>query len=246
MKTLITASDINNKAVRGEKLVHLHKDTIITPAARDAAREMGIQIVYTENEIAADNNRSCCSQEPVQEKESAGDTDRQDAGSDNKDLLSLVTGNLPNQQADPELVARIVKEVLAALGYVNCNTGPVIEKDKSGLQLVRGDSVVCEPFSTGSPKHKVFLKDLLPVAESPNMAVGFMEIDNSSFEWELKYDEYDYVIDGELEIIVNGQTYRGKPGDVFFIPRGTRIIFSSPGKVKFFYTTYPANWQEIV
>lgn len=211
MKTLITVSDINNRAARGEKSVYLDKDAIITPAARDAAREKGIKIIRNEQ----------------------------------NDLLSIVKNNLPNGQADPELVARIVKEVLAVLGYKDCNPGPVVERDKSGMRLVRGDTVVCEPFSTGNPEDKVFLKDLLPVSESPNMAAGFMEMENSSFEWELKYDEYDYVIDGELEIIVDGQSYRGKPGDVFFIPRGTRIIFSSPGKVKFFYTTYPANWQEL-
>lgn len=240
MKTLISAADVKNRALRGEKIIHAGEQHIITPAARDTAREMGIKLVFGEQPDPARQNSSLYRENSL---ESKGSHQPKPAGG-LEAITSIVSKNTAHTGVDPELVERVVREVLAALGQNILPAGPVIEKSTSGLQLVRGETVVCEPFSTGNPGDRVFLKDLLPVEESPNMCAGFMEMDRSSFEWELKYDEYDYVIDGELEIVVDGEAYRGKPGDVFYIPRGTRIIFSSPGKVKFFYVTYPANWQE--
>lgn len=266
MKVLITADEIKNRALRGERLVSVGEGTIITPAARDIAREMGVELLFTRDEALT--VASCCNSTgsqalPAGNKVvstgsrvvSTGDQavptgsrvvptgDQTVSAGDQGELVSLISRNIGDALVRPELVERIVKEVLAVLGEQGMTGGPVVEKHKSGLRLVRGDTVTCEPFSTGNPRDRVFLKDLLPLADSPNMCAGFMTMENSAFEWELKYDEYDYVIDGELEIIVDGQTYLGKPGDVFFIPRGSRIIFSSPGKAKFLYVTYPANWS---
>ena len=34
-----------------------------------------------------------------------------------------------------------------------------------------------------------------------------------------------------------------KAGDVLYIPKGSAIEFGTTSKVRFFYVTYPANWQ---
>ena len=44
------------------------------------------------------------------------------------------------------------------------------------------------------------LKDVVTLEEAPRMGCGIMELDHTSFEWTLTYDEYDFVIDGTLEI----------------------------------------------
>jgi ethanolamine utilization protein EutQ len=217
MKVLITADEVKNRAARGEKRVLVNQQAIVTPAARDMAREIGLTIVCTEEE--------CTQVSPI---------------------YSSVKQKLAGGEiaVSPELVERIVREVLVMLG--NGKQEPTVEKHHTGVRLVHGETVIGDPFQTGNPRDKVTLKDALPLTDSPNMCAGFIEIEKSAFEWELKYDEYDYVIDGELEIVVDGQAYRGVPGDIFFIPKGTRITFSSPGKTKFFYVTYPANWREQV
>ena len=71
-----------------------------------------------------------------------------------------------------------------------------------------------------------------------------MEMDNSAFEWTLKYDEIDYVIDGVLEIRLKDKTIRGEKGDIIFIPKDSDIVFATPSTVRFMYVTYPANWSE--
>lgn len=103
----------------------------------------------------------------------------------------------------------------------------------------------CEDFDTGKPGDRVYLKDILALDENRNLACGFMEMDKSEFDWTLKYDEIDYVIEGTLEIKTGDRTITGNAGDVIMIPKGSSISFSAPGFVKFFYVTYPANWSEM-
>lgn len=207
MKVLITAAEIKNLALKGEKIVYAGQDSIITPAARDTAREMGMEIIL-------------------------------------EDKAQAASPGVADAPPSPDLVATIVQKVLAMLGAAGVAAGPVVEKHPSGVRLVRGGTVVCDPFNTGNPKDKVCLKDVLSAAESPNMCAGFMTMEKSSFDWELKYDEYNYIIEGDLDITVDGQTFHGKAGDVFFIPRGTCVTFGSRIGTKFFYVTYPANWRD--
>ena len=73
-----------------------------------------------------------------------------------------------------------------------------------------------------------------------------MEMEESAFDWELNYDEIDYVIDGTLEIIVDGNKVTGNRGDAILIPKGSKIKFSAPNFARFLYVIYPANWEETI
>ncbi len=48
MKKLITTMDIKEKLATGAKEIYLDDDTIITPAAHDAAKEQGIRLIKAE------------------------------------------------------------------------------------------------------------------------------------------------------------------------------------------------------
>ena len=76
------------------------------------------------------------------------------------------------------------------------------------------------------------------------MGAGVMELDNTSFEWTLTYDEYDYVIEGELEIEIDGRIVKGTVGDIIYIPAGSHIHFQTPTRARYAYFVYPANWQD--
>lgn len=117
--------------------------------------------------------------------------------------------------------------------------------DKSGIISIKGSTVKCEAFDTGKPGDQVFLKDIVTLEESPRLGCGFMEMKESSFSWTLKYDEIDYVIEGTLEIIINGKRIKGNAGDVIFIPMNSSIEFSAPDHARFIYVTYPTNWAEL-
>ena len=113
--------------------------------------------------------------------------------------------------------------------------------DPSGIIGIKTSTVKCEPFEQDG----VALKDLVTLEEAPRMGAGVMELDHTSFEWTLTYDEYDMVIEGELEIEIDGRIVRGGPGDIIYIPKGSHIHFQTPDKTRYAYFVYPANWQEL-
>lgn len=146
---------------------------------------------------------------------------------------------------DEKLVAEIVKKVLMEHVSKKGCCGIEKVKAKSGITGIKGSTVKCESFDTGKPGDKVYLKDILTLDENRNLACGFMEMEESEFDWTLDYDEVDYVIEGTLEIKTEGEKIAGNAGDVIMIPKGSSISFSTPDRVKFFYVTYPANWSEV-
>ncbi|SDH20825.1 MULTISPECIES: cupin domain-containing protein [Clostridia] len=221
MKTLISVNEIKSLAGAGKKVLYLEPGTIITPAARDAANEWGITI---KNGPAPQEPEVCC--QPVKEETTLA----------SEPVVSSVS---------PEMISRIVMEVMAKLPQF-CMPEIVKEVDpKSGFCLVKGNTVACDTFDTGNPKDKVGIKEILTRRESPNMATGFMTMEKSSFDWHLGYEEIDYVVEGTLEFIVNGKKFTGHAGDVFYIPAGTDVTFTTPDKCKFFFVTYPANWADL-
>lgn len=114
--------------------------------------------------------------------------------------------------------------------------------DPSGIIGIKTSTVKCEPFEQDG----VALKDLVTLEEAPRMGAGVMELDHTSFEWTLTYDEYDMVIEGELEIEIDGRIVRGGPGDIIYIPKGSHIHFQTPTFTRYAYFVYPTNWQELI
>ena len=114
--------------------------------------------------------------------------------------------------------------------------------DKTGVLVVKTATVKGEPFDTGKPGDNVKLIDIVSLEESPRMGAGIMEMDHTTFDWFLNYDEFDYVIEGSLSIIIDGNTITGNKGDLLFIPKGSKIQFSVPEYARFMYISYPADW----
>lgn len=98
-------------------------------------------------------------------------------------------------------------------------------------------------LDTKNPKDKVYTLDLLTLEQSRNLGFGLMEITDSTFPWTLTYDEIDIVLEGELKIICNGVCKTAKKGEAIYIPKGSEIEFSADNYAKFYYVTYPADWQ---
>lgn len=119
------------------------------------------------------------------------------------------------------------------------------EVHENGLKVVKGSSVEMAVFDTGNPADQVFYQELISKDEA-RISAGFLEIDHSSFDWELSYEEIDYVISGTLEITIEGKKYKAYSGDVVFVPKGSKVTWGSADKVKLFYATYPANWPDLI
>lgn len=225
MKTLITANDVKHFANTGKKIHYIEANTIITPAAKDAANEWGVTFEVGTAPLEDPVESPACIQQFIKD----GATEKESAA----------------PSVDPAMISKIVMEVMARLPQLSLPPMEKVVDPETGFALIKGSSVVCENFNTGNPKDKVGIKEILTIKESPNMAAGFMTIEDSTFDFHLKYDEFDYVVEGTLEFIVNGKKYTGQPGDVFFIPMDTKVTFTTPNKCRYFFVTYPANWAEL-
>jgi len=150
---------------------------------------------------------------------------------------------IPMSQINKEMLEEIIKRVISE--HINQKQDEFVKHvDESGVISIKTDTVKPEKFDTGKEGDEVYLKDVLSLEESPRLGCGVMEMKESSFDWTLKYDEIDYVIDGTLEIIIGNRKVVGKRGDILLIPKNTAIKFSTPDSCRFIYVVYPANWQE--
>ena len=225
MKKLVCANEIKAAAERGQKIFCVDSSTIITPAAKDAAKDMGVEFMA---DSAAAVNHSC-----------------KDSGVQKKNYLE--------HEIDRDMIYQVVKAVLTnrVMGSVpDLTPEPPFIADcdpKSGLKIVRGRTVKFETFDTGDPSTNVAYREVVSKEEA-KMSAGFLTIEESSFEWELCYEEVDIILEGSLAITINGETYYAYQGDVLFIPKGSKVTLSSsgPGHVKLFYVTYPANWPDLM
>lgn len=146
-------------------------------------------------------------------------------------------------EIDPKALEGIVRKVLGEImTEKGCCAEDARHVDKSGIMSVKLPLIKPEPFNTGKPGDRVFLKDLVSLEESPRLGFGVMEMDRSSFCWTLNYDEVDYIIEGRLEIITGGRKIIAGKDEAIFIPKGSSITFSAPEFTRFLYVVYPADW----
>ncbi len=220
MKKLICAKDVEALILKGEKTLYVDGSEIITPSAQDLAKNNGI--VFT---AAA----------PTPKVQNLGVN--KTPSIDNIDSEMLL--NFFRKMMDKGLL----EEMLQCLKQKNLPFEA--ECDPNGLKVVRGNTVKMDVFDTGNPNAKAYFQELVSKKES-KMSAGFLVIENSKFDWELTYEEIDYVIEGTLTVEINGKTYTAYPGDVLFVPSGSKVVWGSPDKARVFYTTYPANWADLL
>ena len=138
---------------------------------------------------------------------------------------------------DRQLITAIVQEVLNQMGADSGNC-PVKKIPVPQLDVSEDDRM-----DTGNPADQVWTRDLFTLQESPRLGCGLMVMKKSIFPWTLNYDEIDYVIEGRLEIHMNGKIVFAGPGEIILIPKGSSIRFSAPEYARFLYFVYPADWQ---
>lgn len=206
MKTLITAADIKKVAENHETSFYVQAESIITPSAKDIAKDQGIQIIVG----------SAPSQVP-------------------SSSLVPSSSPITSSSLNPATVAKIVGEVMASLNLSNQPSQLIKEVDPGGLRLVKGDSVTLENYDTGNPQNNVKIKELFNSRESSHVSAGFMTLEKTSYSTHIKHDELHYILDGILECSVNDKTYIGKAGDTILIPADTKITFSTSHNVKLLY-----------
>lgn len=215
MKKLISVKEVENAKKEGLKTIYLEENTIVTAAAKELADTL--QIVFSSDV------QTCA--------------------------MATETAEVPNSNGlDGEAIYNLFSKLMEK-GLVKedcCEVAPkIFDADcaANGLKVVYGESVKMENFDTGNPEAKVAFQELVNKDES-SMSAGFLTIDESKFDWQLTYEEVDYIIEGTVQITINGKVLTANKGDVIYVPSGSDVTWASPNKAKLFFVTYPANWAD--
>lgn len=213
MKKLICVKDVEEFCKTGSKVFNIEKNTIITPAAIDLAKNNGIEFV--KSECCSSNTSSCCASSSK--------------GIDS-DLIYNALQSMASAGKLNEFLTQFAKQ-----------TQPYLcEKDSNGFKLVRGNTVNLEELDTGNPqdKGKVHYQELISSSDNSPMNAGFLNIERCKFDWDVTVDEIYYIIEGTLTITIDNKVYTAHPGDSLYAPKGSKVKWGSPDKVKVFYATY--------
>ncbi len=148
---------------------------------------------------------------------------------------------------DKKLLEALVRQILEdKINGVKDSVDFVRNKDVSGITSVKLPTVKVDEsnrLDTGNPNDVVYTKDLFSLDESKRLGCGIMEMKETTFDWTLNYDEIDYVIEGTLDIIIDGREVSASAGELILIPKGSKIQFSVKDYARFIYVTYPADWS---
>lgn len=199
---------------RAEGTLVVAPDAIITALARDAAAERGVQIQTSGSQPAA--TRSVAGSAPAAETV---------AGAGDSRLTAAVS----------ELVSKLVQG--GGQQASSHRQPPVKHVAISSAQL--------EKFGHPGPAPDMQVRtgDVVTDADGAPMAAGYMTLTKGSFPWHFDYDEIQIVLEGELHLGGDAGGKIGRPGDIFYIPKGTNLTFGTPNWTKFVYVTFPANWE---
>lgn len=81
---------------------------------------------------------------------------------------------------------------------------------------------------------------------SDTLGSGLCLFERCSFPWRLTYDECVHVLEGEMEVEVEGESLRAGVGDVVFLRAGSEVTYRFAERCRLFYATYPVNWDELL
>jgi ethanolamine utilization protein EutQ len=197
MRKLVTAADVKTWLDNKEKTVCLEAGTIVTPAARDAARDYGIEII--EGAVAC--------QRPA----------------------AAQPGGPEAKVVDQATIARIVEEVIAAMGLAK---PAAYEADPCGFKLARGERLDAGGKETVS---KIF-----DDTDSARLSAGLL-VATASQAREVKGNEIHYVLSGAVKYRINDREYTGRTGDTAFLPAGARVSLAGADTAKIFFVACPQN-----
>ncbi|WP_232699603.1 cupin domain-containing protein [Brevibacillus daliensis] len=215
MKKLICAAEVEKWVAAGQKRCFIDSNTIVTPAARDKAKDLGMEFIH----------------EPC--------------GTLGSDAADCETPN----DIDMNAIYKFFK-ILLEKGLVEklLETAPEppyqAETDPAGLKLVRGQTVKMDARSTVTSGAKVYVQEVIGKPES-SMSAGFLTVDHSSFEQKSDHEEINIVLEGTLDVTLNGRTFTARMGDTLYIPKGVKATKGSPDCAKLFYVSYPANGPDL-
>lgn len=220
-KRLITEQDIQQAAAQGRRSLAVPPDQcIVTPMARDAAEALGIAL----EEDAAPEGAAVASAPAGTGPEGAKLV---------QEVVSQLRSRLP-ADVSPQRLETVVREVVTTRLANAAAARPAAARAgrADGLRLISGRQAMAPSSAPVHEEGQVQLSEVLSPGAAGRLAAGFLAWENASFRRRLETHEIDIVIDGELQVTVDGETVTGGPGDLVVLPAGVEAVYHTPSAVR--------------
>ena len=222
-KQVITEADVVEAAEAGGKIIEAPLgECIVTYGARDKALSLGMEIKETPEQGYASSSVAPAA-----------------AYSETEEVVSQVTRLIKDRlplNLDPEKLENLVRQVATAQ-LSKSSTPAKYNADQAvtqqgGVCFIKGNMIPGELSDQIPVDEKVMVMDAFKCSNDSTLAGGYMEWSKASFNRIVDNNEINIVLDGELNLSVDGQTSVVKQGDMVYLPRGTEVLYSAPGRVK--------------
>lgn len=162
-------------------------------------------------------------------------------------LAALPAGIAPDSAVVDELIRKTLAEMSAGAGAVAPASGSKGDSSVTALTtnapaaaatgLRQAGGVIhvdgrAQNWGAGNFKDSVSMMDVLTPQKGAAAAVGYLEWDSLSFTWTFERPEILVVLEGQLQLSIEGTTFTASAGDVFSIPGGVEVSLGSTGHVK--------------
>ena len=234
-KQIITANDLVTAAGNGNKILNFREeDCIVTPEARDKIEEMGFKFVM------ACPDTTACEFQPKAKADARPDKSLEDLGdgggmSDIQAVTDQVCSLLREKLPQPSVpgLESIVKKVVSArltqasLNIPEQNTAMTIH---GGVSLIKGNTLLDEGSGPAIPG-KVLISDAIRCHQDSPLTATYMKWEKTSFTRTVESPEVNIVVQGELELTVDGKRLNAGPGDIVYMEKGALVDYSTPSMV---------------
>ena len=229
-KRLITQADVIQAAESGQSSIEASPtQVIITPGARDQAESLGITICDSSDESSSP---SCAITSESANQAPAAEPAFKDSMI--KQVCDILSSRLPagtSKQNLEHVVRQVVAAKLDGSSQPAKNDG-LSNTSSQGVCLVKGDRLLQQGGGAVPVDEKVILADAIQCSEGVKMAGGYMQWEKASFRRDVESSEMTIVLDGELHLTAGGETIIGREGDMIFLPKGAKVLYSAPSKVR--------------
>jgi len=222
-KKVITEADVVEAAEAGSRIMEAPLgECIVTDGAREKALSLGVHIQEADSKgISSPSQSSSSKTSPTEDVVSQ--------------VTRLIKDRLPVNLSPEKLetLVRQVAEAHLANSQTPRNHNPdQVVTETGGVCFIKGNMIPGELTGPIPVDEKVMVADAFKCSPDSTLAGGYMEWSKASFNRTVDNNEINIVIDGELNLSVNGRTSVVEQGDMVYLPRGTQVTYSAPGRVK--------------
>lgn len=235
-KQIVTEADINKVVESGKTVLECEAGAcIVTAQAQDKADLLGITIEFLPAGQKAATPQAAA---PVEQSPSVASAPAAQAQSEADVLISEVCGiiksrlgNHVTEEVLATIVRRVVTEKLSAPQTTETTTESS-ENCPDGVCVIEGQRLMKQGESHIPVDEQVFMADALGECAGAELAAGYMEWANASFNRTVECAEVAVVVSGELELTMSGKTVRAKAGDMVYLPEGVDVMYATTSSVR--------------